>query len=311
MPLKIFLASARRALLLIAVVLLGGCRAAPREATVAPAQTAEHYRHFDDADALSAYLRHGSEAGPLVSAHRGGPMPGYPENALATFENALGYAPVLLEVDVRLTRDSVLVLMHDETLDRTTTGRGRVDTHTLAELQALHLVDETGAVTAFRIPTLVETLSWAARRAVLTLDVKPEVPPEQVVEAVGRAGVEGQIVYIVYTFEDLLHVHRLAPDLIISAGAETMEEVRQIFESDIDPSRLIAFTGVGEVKPEVIAALHTRDIRAMLGTFGALDVRATEEGPAVFEALFAQGLDVIATDVVPLAARAAEAVAAH
>ena len=86
-----------------------------------------HYRDFDSADDLAAALRWTETAPILVSAHRGGPVPGLPENAVETFEYALNHAPALIETDVRRTADGVLVLMHDETLDRTTTGTGRVD----------------------------------------------------------------------------------------------------------------------------------------------------------------------------------------
>ncbi len=82
----------------------------------------------------------------VVAAHRGGPEPGFAENAIPTFENTLTQAPALLEIDIRETSDGALVLMHDDTLERTTTGAGAVREATLAELQALSLEDETGDV---------------------------------------------------------------------------------------------------------------------------------------------------------------------
>lgn len=271
------------------------------------ARTSAHYVAFADADALAAYLRYGSEAGPLVSAHRGGPMPAYPENALATFEHTLRYAPVLIECDVRLSRDSVLVMMHDDTLDRTTTGTGPVSEHTLAELRSLLLEDEYGIITPFRIPTLAETLAWAEHRAILTLDVKQDVSPRQVVALVRQMHAEDRVVIIVYTLDDLLRYHALAPDLNISASASTQEEAHAVLTSGVDLSRVIVFTGVGDVNRGVIDMLHARGIRAMLGTFDLIDGRARQAGATVYEALFGQGVDVIATDVVPLAAEAAKA----
>ena len=67
----------------------------------------------------------------IVAAHRGGPSAGFPENAVLTFENTLRQVPAVLELDIARTRDGVLVLMHDETVDRTTTGTGRVGDLTL------------------------------------------------------------------------------------------------------------------------------------------------------------------------------------
>ena len=295
--------------ILFAACWLAGCTALDAPVREAPAYTraADHYRAFADADALAAYLRAGSQAGPLISAHRGGPAPAYPENAIATFERALRYTPALIECDVRMTQDSVLVLMHDETLNRTTTGEGPVADQPLAALRTLLLVDSFGVITPFRIPTLDEVLAWSRGRAVLTLDVKRGVPPDAVVRAVRRMKAENRVVLIAYTLDAALRFHRLAPDLMISATAETPADVQALLDSNIDRSRLVVFTGVGEVKPEVIDLLHRHNIRAMLGTFGLVDERAREGGAAVYQALIERGVDVVATDAVPLAAEAVEA----
>lgn len=150
--------------LLLAVCLgLYGCSAGHRNEDAA---SIRHHRSFTDADVLAAYLHEGSGAGVLVGAYRGGPEPGYPENAIATFENALRYGPVLIETDVRMSRDSVLFLLHDETLDRTTTGTGRASDHTYTELRTLSLEDNTGAATPYRIPSLEEALAQLGEHSV-------------------------------------------------------------------------------------------------------------------------------------------------
>ena len=81
------------------------------------------------------------------------------------------------EIDPRLTKDGVIVLMHDETIDRTTTGKGKVSDYTYAELQQFNLVDRNGNVTAFKIPTLKECLEWSKGKTILNLDIK-DVPLE-------------------------------------------------------------------------------------------------------------------------------------
>ncbi len=127
---------------------------------------------------------------PMVSAHRGGPYPGFPENAIETFENVLRYTPAIIECDVELTKDSLLVMMHDRTLDRTTSGSGRVFDHTLAEIKALQLKDNEGTLTNFQAPTLQEVLTWSKGKALLTVDVKRNVPFELVVNAIEETGAE-------------------------------------------------------------------------------------------------------------------------
>ena len=54
--------------------------------------------------------------------------PGYPENCIETFENTLSHMPSFFEIDPQMTRDSVIVLMHDPTIDRTTTGKEKYRT---------------------------------------------------------------------------------------------------------------------------------------------------------------------------------------
>ena len=296
-----------RPLLLAGLLVFGlGCAASAPPLRQAPPYTraAQHYRAFADADALAAYLRADSEAGKLISAHRGGAGPAYPENALATFEHTLRYAPALIESDVRMSRDSVLVLMHDETLERTTTGEGAVAAWPFAALRTLLLEDARGIITPFRIPSLAEALAWAEGRTVLTLDVKPGVPLERVVEAVRHAGAEDRVVIITYTLNSLLTYHRLAPDVLLSAYVTAENDVQRLLDSPIDLSRLIAFVGVSEVDAAVLARLHEHNIRAVLGTFGTVDERARQGGPEVYQALLDRGVGVLATDVPVVAARA-------
>src|SRR5215471_12590471 len=99
-----------------------------------------------------------------VVGHRG--AMGYcPENTLASFERGLELGADWIELDVHLSRDGQLIVIHDETLDRTTSGHGLVRDHTLAELKRLDAGAWFGAEYAGqRIPTLDEVLDWAHRR---------------------------------------------------------------------------------------------------------------------------------------------------
>lgn len=107
---------------------------------------------------------------PLLSAHRGGAGPGYPENCIETFEHTLRHVLTMLEIDPRMTKDGYVVIHHDATLDRTTTGTGNVADKTLQALKQLRLRDTQGNVTDFQIPTLDEVLVWAKGKAIIVLD---------------------------------------------------------------------------------------------------------------------------------------------
>jgi glycerophosphoryl diester phosphodiesterase len=90
---------------------------------------------------LPAYFDCLREGGfTMASAHRGGAGAGFAENAIPTFEHTLRSAPqAFLEVDVARTRDGVLVLMHDDSVDRTTTGAGDVSSLTATQFSALDM----------------------------------------------------------------------------------------------------------------------------------------------------------------------------
>src|SRR5690554_2734116 len=139
---------------------------------------------------LKDFFRYTEDRIPLVSAHRGGAREGFPENCIATFENTLKHTPAILEVDPQLTKDSVVILMHDFTLDRTSTGSGRISDHTWAELQQLKLKDTKGNVTEYRIPTLEEAINWARGKTILILDEK-SVPTELTVKLIEKNKAEG------------------------------------------------------------------------------------------------------------------------
>ena len=102
-------------------------------------------------------------AGPAVkiAAHRGGAGL-WPEASLLAFRQALGLGVDFLEFDLHMTRDGELVVIHDATLDRTTTGQGAVRGLTLAELAAARIRARDGSVTDEPVPTVAELLDLAA-----------------------------------------------------------------------------------------------------------------------------------------------------
>ncbi|WP_332368045.1 glycerophosphodiester phosphodiesterase family protein [Spirosoma telluris] len=101
-----------------------------------------------------------------IQVHRGGgDLMGYPENCIESFAymaKTIGRpnCPVVIECDIDLTKDSVMVMMHDATLDRTTTGTGKLNDKTYTDLGSCRLEDNLGNVTPYKIPTLEEILRW-------------------------------------------------------------------------------------------------------------------------------------------------------
>lgn len=232
----------------------------------------------------------------MVSAHRGGPYPGYPENSIEAFENTLRHTPSIIEFDVALTKDSVLVLMHDNTLDRTTSGKGKVIDHTFEEIRELFLVDKEGHQTNFRIPTFEEALAWGKGKTLFTVDIKREVPFEMVVDAIKRYQAEPYAAVITYSVEAAKKMHRLHPELMLSVTIRNEEELQRFEESGIPVDRWIAFTGTSERPKEFNELLHEKGVFTILGVLGNLDRSAIARGDQIYVEFVEYGADILATD---------------
>lgn len=124
----------------ILVLLLGGFMPAGNLLASDKEQN-PHYITVKNSRDLQAYFRYAPDRPIVISGHRGGMLDGYPENCIESFEKTLSYMESFFEIDPRLTKDGIIVLMHDETIDRTTTGKGKVSDYTYAELQQFNLVD--------------------------------------------------------------------------------------------------------------------------------------------------------------------------
>ena len=235
---------------------------------------------------------------PMVSAHRGGRRyDGYPENCIQTFEYVLSHTPAIIECDVEMTADSVLVLMHDNTIDRTTTGRGLVSQHTYDELAELFLVDDYGTVTTYKIPSLMQTLRWAKQTgAVLTVDMKPGVPIEMVTSEIGATGTQTNAAIITYSVDAARRVYSLDSMIVISAGIRTPEALQRHLDAGIPARNILAFTGISEPAPDLYETLHSAGISAIIGAMGNLDNKAIALGDTLYHQLIRRGADCIATD---------------
>lgn len=292
-----------RAAFLLCALALAACEQQQAGSVAEPGAVAQTLAPTD----LPAFFDCLRERGQtIVAAHRGGPAPGFAENAIPTFENTLRQAPALLEIDVAETSDGVLVLVHDDTLERTTNGEGAVRDVTLAQLQELRLEDETGAALDAHPPTLREALDWAAGRTILELDVKRGVSYEDVVAEVRAANAADRVIFITYSVPAAIRVHRLAPELMISTTIESEADLDALARARVDLSRILAWTGIAEPNSALNVALAGRGVEAMFGTLGgreSWDERFAASGDDQYAAFAETGIQLIATDRPAAAAR--------
>ena len=130
----------------------------------------------------------------LVAAHRGD-WRNYPENSIPAIESVIRMGVDIMELDVKMTSDSVLVLSHDATVNRTTTGKGPVSSFTLDSLKTLRLKRGHGVATdSLRIPTLEEALTVCKDRILVNVDQGWQWFP-QVLEVARKVGCVDQIIF--------------------------------------------------------------------------------------------------------------------
>ena len=151
-----------------------------------------------------------------VWAHRGA-SDHAPENTLPAIEFAVEQGADGIEFDVQLSKDGAVVLMHDETLERTTDGNGRVVDRTLAELKRLDARNGMNQLAPTTIPTLDEVLTvLAPERVRINIELKNDVEPypgleDQVLAAVDRHKVGNRVVISSFSENSLRRLHALNP----------------------------------------------------------------------------------------------------
>jgi glycerophosphoryl diester phosphodiesterase len=260
------------------------------------AQTPSYHILFPNTKQFHNFISYSPQSYPLVSAHRGGPTKGFPENCTATFANTIKYIPTIIETDIALSKDSVLVMMHDNTLNRTTTGTGKIGDYTYKELQQLFLKDTEGNVTSFKIETLDQVLQWGKNKVIYTLDIKRGVPMKMIVDAVRKNKAERNTIIITYNANQAAEVSKLAPDLLISVSARGKEDVERMEALGVKAEKMVAFVGTSEPKKETYDYLRRRKIPSILGTMGNIDKSAIAKGDDVYYKLIENGAIVLSSD---------------
>ncbi len=228
-----------------------------------------------------------------VAAHRGGAHT-RPENTLAAFREALRLGAHQIELDVRRTADGELVVIHDETLDRTTNGHGPVARWTLAALRRLDAGSSYGPAFAGEpIPTLAEALSLMPQDVWLNVQIKRGEP---IAAQAARLLVEQRRTHQAFLAcgnaaareARGVHVGLQICNLVRRRSRE--EYLQHALETGADFIQLHHLRGPPE--PELVARAHAAGLRVNF-------VGGPE--PVDLEALFEAGIDFVLVDDVPRA----------
>lgn len=247
---------------------------------------------------LQRYFKYTGHDIPLVSGHRGGPDKGAPENSIPAFAHSLQFTPATFEIDPRLTKDSVIVLLHDDTLDRTTTGKGKLNNYTWEQIKKLQLKDVDGRVTSYRIPTLEEAIIWAKGKTVLILD-KKDVPMETTAKQIKKHHAEAWVMITVHNAKEAKFYYDDNKDVMFEAFVKTKKALEEYEKAGIPWQQVMAYIGPDD-KPEnkeMIDLLHQRGVMCMISTAPTYDKLPTaEERAKAYAHIIQSGVDVIEAD---------------
>lgn len=251
----------------------------------------------------------------LLGAHRGGAGT-VPENTMVGFvETAKRWPGILLETDAALTADGHVVLLHDNTVDRTTDGTGAVSELTLAEIKKLdagyHLSLDGGATYPYRgqgvtIPTLEEVLG-AVPGAHILVEFKPHAGiVDATIAAIRKAGAEDRVLVASFIPASMDRARELAPGIAtcydFNNGPKMLEALRNgdwaAYEPEADVLSLMRRTvKQNALTPEEIQAIRSKGVRFQIHTVN---------DPAEMRRWLDIGVDSILTDRPDLLAKVIE-----
>lgn len=236
---------------------------------------------------------------PMVVGHRAtGGQHGViaPENTLAAVKAAIIMGVDGIEIDVRETKDGHLVLMHDDTVDRTTDGHGKVSDMTLAQIRALHVkVAEgmKGDFSCLKVPTFEEVLAMAKDRLFIDIDTKTD-RVDLVVKAVEDAGMLKYATVSAGSIGKLKKARELDPDISIQVRPDSVQEIRETLdEFEPDPEVIEVQMGLIEKAAKVVNPLG---LKLYTDAFPVDAVALIKGDFSGYLKIFDQGCDVGATE---------------
>jgi glycerophosphoryl diester phosphodiesterase len=235
---------------------------------------------------------------PTIFAHRGASAHA-PENTLAAFELAVQQNASAIELDVKLSADGEVIVIHDPTVDRTTDGKGRVADKTLAELRELdagsHFAPEFRGE---QIPTLAEVFEAVGKRLLINIELTNYTTPgdaltDRVADLVIKHGMEARVMFSSFNPGNLKRIRRRLPR--VPNGLLALEGVAGLLARSFlnfwTPHEAL-HPYVNDVTPKMVQRLHNRQQRIHVWTVNQ---------PDQMRRLFDWGVDGIFTDDPPLA----------
>ncbi len=244
-----------------------------------------------NSDALRKALLDASSTKVLVASHRAAHNV-YPENSLMAFQEAIKLGVDIIETDVKVSKDGVPFLMHDRTMDRTTTGKGDPEEFTWAELSQFYIVDK-GKQTPYKIPTLEEALKLAKGKILVDLDLKTD-RIEKIVEVVNRTNTKEIVFFFDSDYDVLSRIQKLGKDYMLMPRAHSVAQADSAIML-FNPA--IVHIDFSFYTPECVQLIRSKNARIWINALGEPDkqIRDGKSKEALLK-LLSNGANIIQTD---------------
>ncbi len=227
----------------------------------------------------------------LVASHRA-THDVYPENSLNAIKASIALGVDIIEIDVKVSKDGVPFLMHDRTMDRTTTGKGDPEEFTWAELQELFIVDK-GKRTSYKIPTLEEALELAHGEILVDLDLKTD-RIEKIMEVVAKTEMNEFVFFFESDYEVLQRIQLANKDLMLMPRAYSTPQADSAIALFDPPVVHIDFSFYTR---ECVRLIKDSNARVWINALGESDKEIRNGTPkSAIKKLLSNGANVIQTD---------------
>lgn len=147
-----------------------------------------------------------------ITGHRGG---GNPENTLSAIKMGLDRNAERIEIDIQSSQDDIVVL-HDKSITRTTTGKGEVKNYTYSEIKDFKIIDDSGKITTLSIPTLEEVLDLMKEESsTLLIEVKAKNIEQQVYKLLVSKNMQRNVIIQSFDDEILIKFHKIDTSIVL------------------------------------------------------------------------------------------------
>ena len=244
-----------------------------------------------------------------LCAHRAntqkGIADGIPENSLTSIEYAINAGVEMIELDARPTSDGILVLMHDNTIDRTTNGSGAVGDYSYQQLQQLYLKDAAGNLTNERIPTLEDALKKGKGKVYFNLDiVNKNVAVATMVALLKKLDMENEVLLYVSNNRNYAYDLKAANStLLLHPMAKASDDITYFASSYTDNVQMMQLS-----TSDALAGAMTEDIKSkgwllFSNIVGANDTNMLSDNYSGLVGMINKRINVVQTDYAELAVK--------